>query len=152
GVTVHVLRALVAALDARVAFDVMWRGGAIDRLLDERHASLVNLVVSILNLFGWSTAIEVSFNDYGDRGSIDVLAWHPILRTLLVIEVKSEITSIEELARRLDVKVRLARKIGYERAWDAARVAAIVVLPETTQSRGALARYQSVFDTTYPAR
>jgi hypothetical protein len=38
----------------------------------------------------------VTFSIYGERGSIDLLAWHSETRTLLVVELKSELTSIEE--------------------------------------------------------
>jgi transcriptional regulator with XRE-family HTH domain len=151
--SVHALRAVLSALDARLEVGVRWRGGALDRLMDERHATLVNLVVAILSACGWTTAVEVSFNHFGDRGSIDVLAWHPLTRTLLVIEVKSEITSIEGLVRRLDVKTRLARQIAAEqRGWRPVFVATLVVLPEGTAARTTLRRFGAVFATTYPAR
>src|SRR5205814_7728531 len=112
GVTVHALRSVLGALEARIELDVRWRGGALDRVVDSRHATLVNLVVAILHLFGWETAVEVSFSHFGDRASIDILAWHAAFQTLLVIEVKSELTSVEETLRRLDVKTRLARQIA----------------------------------------
>jgi hypothetical protein len=64
-------------------------------------------VLGTLRAGGWTTAVEVTFNHYGDRGSIDVLAVHPVARIALVVEVKTEITSAEETLRRLDVKVRL---------------------------------------------
>jgi transcriptional regulator with XRE-family HTH domain len=153
GVAVRTLRAILAALDARLDLGIRWRGGALDRLIDERHATLANLIVGILTLLGWATAVEVSFNHFGDRGSIDILAFHPVLATLLVIEVKSEITSVEETARRLHVKVRVASQAALEsRGWRARRVAAILVLPEGTAARNALRRFDAIFRTTFPAR
>ncbi|HEY4190087.1 MAG TPA: hypothetical protein VGM28_06685, partial [Candidatus Limnocylindrales bacterium] len=52
---------------------------------------------------------------YGERGSIDILAWHAATRTLLIVEVKTEIASAEEMLRRHDAKVRLGPAIGRER-------------------------------------
>jgi hypothetical protein len=52
---------------------------------------------------------------FGERGSIDLLAWHESSRTLLVIELKTELTSVEETLRRHDSKVRLAPGIARER-------------------------------------
>lgn len=151
--TTRTLRAIFAALEARVEFDVRWRGGALDCLLDERHAVLVNLIVAKLGVLGWETAVETSFSHYGNRGSIDVLAWHPRLGTLLVVEVKTEITSIEELARRLDVKSRLARQIAIDgRGWHPQRVATVLILPETTASRTSIRRFAAVFRSSFPAR
>jgi len=153
GVTIRTLRAIHAALDARLVFELRWRGGMLDRVSDEKHALLVNLVVAILGAFGWTTIVEVSFNHYGDRGSIDILAWHPVLATLLVIEVKSEVTSMEELQRRLDVKFRLAERIAFERErWQPRYIATILVLPEETASRNALRRFAATFATTFPTR
>ena len=153
GVTVRTLRAILAALEARLELDVRWRGGALDRLVDERHATLVNLVVSILKYLGWETAVEVSFSQYGERGSIDVLAWHPRLATLLVIEIKTEITSAEETLRRVDVKTRLARQVAAQaRGWRPARIATVLVLPETTASRNAVRRFAAIFEAALPAR
>jgi hypothetical protein len=48
-------------------------GEGLDRLLDETHASLVDLIVHELRDGGWDSALEVTFNKYGDRGSVDVM-------------------------------------------------------------------------------
>jgi hypothetical protein len=57
----------------------------------------------------------VSYSVYGERGSIDLLAWHPAIRTLLVIEVKTEVSSVEAMLRKHDEKVRLAPRVAAER-------------------------------------
>ena len=96
-----------------------WRGAALDRMLDELHARLVSAILQILDRYGWISEVEVSFAVFGDRGSIDVLAWHSVECALLVIEVKTELGSLDGLLRPLDVKVRRARQIGLERfGWD----------------------------------
>ena len=51
----------------------------------------------------WVTAAEVSFSEHGERGSIDVLAGHPDTRSLLVIEVKASLGSLEDESA-LDVR------------------------------------------------
>lgn len=71
------VQAICAALGADLDVRVRWRGEGLDRLLDEGHATLVDLVVGLLRAAGWEVALEVTFNVYGDRGSIDILAWHP---------------------------------------------------------------------------
>jgi hypothetical protein len=51
---------------------------------------------------------------------------------LLVIELKSELTSVEETLRRLDVKVRLATRVAGERfGWRAVAAARLLVLPSS---------------------
>ena len=71
------IRRLAAALDAKASIDLGWRGGMLDRLIDERHAALVEAVSEVLLANGWQVRPEVSFALFGERGSIDILAWHP---------------------------------------------------------------------------
>ncbi len=123
-VSVPALRRQAAALGGELRIELLFRGGELDRLMDEGHAALVGAVVARLDSLGWETRPEVSFAVYGERGSIDLVAWHAASATLLVIEVKTELTSIEETLRRHDVKVRLAAGIVAERfGWKARRVA-----------------------------
>jgi transcriptional regulator with XRE-family HTH domain len=132
----ELLRAIAIALEARVEYDLRWRGGAIDRLLDARHSELVGVVVRRLHDAEWEPAVEVSYSHFGERGSIDVLGWHKSSRTLAVVEVKSVLASLEETLRRHDVKVRLATMLGAER-WSerAAAVGRLLVLPDDSTSR-----------------
>ena len=64
-VSVAALRRISAALDAHLVLNVNWRGGDIDRLLDQRHASIVESVVRALVAEGWETRAEVSFSKFG---------------------------------------------------------------------------------------
>jgi hypothetical protein len=121
-------------------------------MLDERHAALVEVVVSLLRSVGWDPLVEVSFNHYGDRGSIDVLAVHALTRCGLVVEVKSELTAIEETNRRLDVKVRLAPSLVAERfGIRPVAVGRLLVLPRTTTSFRRVASVAATFHAVIPA-
>jgi len=152
-VTVRELDRCFSTMDASVRFWAEWNGAGLDRLLDEGHAILVGAVVSTLRALGWQVEIEVSFANFGDRGSIDVLAWQESTRTLLVVEVKTELASLEGLLRPLDVKVRLAGAIAEERfGWRAVHVARLLVLPEDRTARKAIARHADVFAAALPAR
>jgi hypothetical protein len=148
------LRRHAAALDADVVMTIRWRGGEIDRLLDEGHAAIAGWVVDLLTALGWEVEPEVSFAVRGERGSIDILAWHAPSRTLLVVEVKTEITSLEETLRRHDVKQRLAAPIAGERfGWhEPAAVCRLLVLPGLTTPRRHVARHAAVLDVAYRLR
>src|SRR5258705_11974097 len=50
---VGVIRRIGAALDAGTPLDLQWRGGVIDRLVDRRHAALVERVAAVLAAAGW---------------------------------------------------------------------------------------------------
>src|SRR6266567_3005553 len=109
------VRAICGVVEARYEGVLTWRGGAIDRLLDERHAQLVGTFSARLERLGWHVDVEVTFNEYGDRGSIDILATRKATGAALVVEVKTELTAMDATIRRLDVKERLASKIVIDR-------------------------------------
>ena len=60
--TVLTLERVAAALDARVDVRLLWHGEGFDRLLDARHAAMVEEVVSMLVIDGWEVATEATFN------------------------------------------------------------------------------------------
>jgi transcriptional regulator with XRE-family HTH domain len=152
-VSVRALRRHARALGAELRIDLWFRGAELDRLMDEGHAALVGAVASRLLSLGWEVRPEVSFAVYAERGSIDLVAWHAASRTLLVIEVKTELVSLEETLRRHDAKVRLASKVVAERfGWQPARVARLLVLPDGTTPRRQVERHDEVLRTAYPLR
>lgn len=142
----------VNVLDGRLYVAASYHGAAADRLLDELHAQVVAACIKLLAALGWQTRVEVSFNDFGDRGSIDVLAWHAPTRTLLVIEVKSELGSVEGTLRPLDVKVRVAPKLAGSRfGWHPAHVARLLVFPRDRTVARQIERHRDVVRSALPA-
>jgi transcriptional regulator with XRE-family HTH domain len=131
------LRAVAAALDIRVDLVARWRGGELARLLSGRHSALNEAVSGYLGrLPVWEFAPEVSFSIYGERGIVDILAFHPASGSLLVIELKTEIVDVNELVGTLDLKTRLGRTIAAERGWQARSVSRwVVVTRERTNQR-----------------
>jgi len=153
GMTLATIRRIFAVFDAEVVLHVRWHGGDIDRLLDRRHAEMGEAMVERLSSLGWTVMPEVSFSEFGERGSIDLLGWHPARSTLLVIELKTELTSIEETIRRHDAKARLGAKIARERlGWEAQTVARLLVLPEERTPRRQVERHEGLFLRSYPMR
>jgi hypothetical protein len=152
--TLDKLRRIGRALDADLILTVRWRGGEIDRLLDEGHAAIVGWVMAQLEEFGWEAQAEVTYAVYSERGSIDVLAWHAPSRTLLVVEVKTELTSVEETLRRHDAKQRLAADVARERfGWSGpSAVCRLLVMPDSTTARRRVERHAAVLDHAYRLR
>lgn len=152
-VSLRTIRAVLRALEAGADLEVRWRGGAIDRLTDERHASLAGAVARRLTALGWDVFPEISYSEYGERGLIDLLAWRSATRTLLIVEIKSELTSVEATLRKHDEKVRLAPRIAATRfGWRAAAVARLLVLPAESTARRHVGRHADVLDRALPAR
>jgi transcriptional regulator with XRE-family HTH domain len=91
GVTVGALVRAARALGADVDIRLRWRGEQLDRLIDEAHAAVVEATVVLLKRHGWIVEVEVSFAIWGERGSIDVVGFHPSFGALLIIEVKAAV-------------------------------------------------------------
>jgi hypothetical protein len=152
-VNVGRLRAIIQAQDGRLRLTGWWHGAAADQLLDRRHAALVERVVALLKARGWMAYVEVSFSEFGERGSIDVLALRPRDFVALVIEVKTTIGSLEETNRVFDAKIRLAPAIVVKRfGWRPRTVACALVLPDESTVRRIVQRHAATMDSLYPAR
>lgn len=78
----HTVRAVAQALEVRLVMTASWRGTDLARLLDAAHASLVERVAAHLRASGWLVLVEYSFNHYGERGSVDVVACIQLLERL----------------------------------------------------------------------
>lgn len=154
GCSIDILRRVFAAVDAGFEGDVRWRGSALDRLLDARHASLIGVRVELLERDAWDPIVEATYRVFGERGSIDVLAARAPERAVVVEEVKSELATVEGTLRKLDEKARLVREsIAMERfGWQPECVGRLLVLPGSSTSRRQVQRHGRVLDRALPAR
>jgi transcriptional regulator with XRE-family HTH domain len=151
GMTLGRIRAIGEAIGITLDIVARWQGGELDRLLGARHSALHDQVAAAFaTLSGWVTAPEVTFSIYGERGAIDILAWHAATRTLLVIELKTELVDVQEMIGTLDRKRRLAPQIARERGWAAEVVATWVILAPSRTNRRRLAAHRHLLRTAYP--
>ena len=67
-------RRVAAALGIHLDLEPRYRGADAYRLLDADHAALVEAIVRRLRGLGWTCEVEFTFNRYGERGSVDILA------------------------------------------------------------------------------
>jgi hypothetical protein len=130
-----------SALDARLDLQPRWRGGELDRLINARHSQLHESVARYFAVVpGWVLEPEASFSIYGERGVIDILAWHAATRSLLVIELKTLIVDVQAMVGDVDRKRRLAKQVARERGWDAATVSSwVIIVLSATNQRGVAA-------------
>ena len=140
------LRAIATALGAEALVAVRYRGAELDRLLDERHAELQDLWKRRLERYGWSVWVEVSFNHYGDRGRVDLFAWHVGAGVVLIVEVKTVVADLQSLLGSLDVKVRVAphilRPLGIPAG---VSVVPVLAVADTSTNRRRIRAHQSLF-------
>jgi transcriptional regulator with XRE-family HTH domain len=145
------LRCVARALDISLEIAVRWQGAELDRILGAGHDALREAVIRLLADTGpWEVAAEVTFSRWGERGAIDLLAWHPASRTLLVVEVKSEIVEAGRLIAQVDRYRRLAPDIVRPRGWFPARVATWVVVVDSRTNRRRVADNRAALRNSYP--
>jgi transcriptional regulator with XRE-family HTH domain len=151
-VPVRVLVAVAAALGASVSVRVLWHGEGLDRLVDAGHASLTERMLAWLRALEWQVETEVSFNVRGERGAVDILAFHEPSGSLLVIEIKSVVPDLQAMLGTLDRKARLAIDIARDRGWDVRTVSRLLVLPDDRTARRRVEQHASTFRAALPAR
>ena len=152
GVTVGAVTRAAAALGADVDLRLRFRGEHLDRLLDEDHARIVDVVVHRLKHYGWTVEVEASFSIWGERGSVDVLAFRASSGSLLVVEVKSAVSDSQDTLHRLDRKTRLASQLAEGRGWWVRTVSRLLVIGDSDTSRRRITRLAATYDAALPDR
>jgi len=153
GLTVRTVRAIAAAAGIDLPFAPRGRGAQLDQLIDEEHSAMVDAVVARLTADGREAKVEFSFNEFGDRGSVDVLAWHSARRVLLIVEVKSRLANLQDTCRALDTKARVVPGLAARaRRWRPVVVGVLLVVAESSHERAAVGRRAAKFDSSFPAR
>jgi transcriptional regulator with XRE-family HTH domain len=145
------LRRIATCLDIGIDLVPRWRGGDLDRVLAARHAALADAVVADLAALGWTVRPEVTFSSWGERGSIDLLAYHPALRALLVIELKTELVDPHGLIAQVDRYRRHAPGIAASLGWMPAARGTWVIVAETTLNRRRLASHRALLRAGFPS-
>jgi transcriptional regulator with XRE-family HTH domain len=152
-VSLATLRKVGDTLDFRIGIDAWWRSGRIDHLLDRAHAALVEVIVRAFRDAGWDVRVEYTFNEYGERGSVDILAWHAPTRTLAITEVKTRIDDVQDTNASFGRKVRLIPGIvARVEGWKADAILKVLVLVDTRQNRDLIRRHEATFRSTWPER
>lgn len=150
---VATIRKIVAVFGLTFEGALRGLGADADRLLDERHAALLGACAEWLGRLGWRSVSEVSYSEWGERGSVDVLAWHESTANLLVVEIKTELASVEATLRKHDEKVRLGPAVAAKRfGWQPTSVGRLLVFPDERTERRRVAAHASVLDGAYPLR
>lgn len=144
--SVATVEAIIATLGARLEGRVAWRGPDLDRMLDAGHAAIQAAVKRKLERWGWLVRVEVSFSRYGERGRIDLLAWHPTTGILLVVEIKTDLADAQALLGAMDMRVRLAPEIVRNLGWPRPRaVVPVIVFAERQATRHRIAAIEPLF-------
>lgn len=145
----HSVDALTRAAEASggsIRIDLVVPGGDVRRLLDADHAALQSEWKGMLARNGWIVDAEVTFNHYGERGSIDLFAWHEVAGILLVIEIKTVIVDIQDLLSGIDRKLRIGRTLATERGWHPRAVIPMLLVSESSTARRRIKEHGALFE------
>jgi transcriptional regulator with XRE-family HTH domain len=144
-------RAVAAALGTRLDVRPRWQGADLDRLVNAAHAELHESVAARLGeLAGWTWLPEVTFAHSGERGVIDILAWHAESRSLLIIELKTELADPQELVATMHRRCRLGLVIARERGWDPVTVSTWVIVRSSRTEKRRLRQHEGLLRAAFP--
>lgn len=143
--SLRAIRAHAAVLDVRAEWRFIGRGADVARLLDEEHAAIVEALAAAFRRDGWGVEPEASFSEYGERGRVDLLAAHPAVQILAVVEVKSELADLQNLFGGLSGKARLAPRIARRLGWDGRRVVTVLAAAATAANRSVARAHPTLF-------
>lgn len=149
-ISVGMLLRIAASLEIRIDWLPRWRGGELDRMLNSGHAAMHEAAALELGRTGWLATAEATFGIYGERGAIDILAFHPPTGGLLVIELKTDLVDVQALIGAVDRYRRLAPRIASERGWVATSVSCWVLLRDTPSNHRRLAAHATVLRNAFP--
>lgn len=144
--SVDAVRRSAEAAGGWVRIDLMLAGDDVRRLLDADHAQLQAGWKSWLERHRWLVDAELTFNHFGERGSIDLFAWHPGALVLMVIEIKTVIADVQALLAGVDRKQRLARVIARDRGLHPTAIVPALILAEGSTARRRVTQHASLFE------
>jgi hypothetical protein len=152
GLSLRTVRTCLAAVELRLELAASGPTGPVAQLRDARHAAMQAAWAERLAGMGWSVWPERSFSHFGERGRVDLLAWHATTGCLLVAEIKTELIDAQDLLGRLDVKARLAGVLASDLSLARPRrVARMILFRESMTNRRAVDRLAPLFR-QYPVR
>lgn len=134
-----------AALELRLEVRLVGRSGELVRLVDDEHAAIVEVLASWLRDIGFIVEPEASFSEWGERGRVDLLAYDPASRLLVIVEVKTLLLDLQELLGAVNVRERLGSTIGARRGWDVDRCVSVLAVADAVSNRSVVRDHPSLF-------
>ena len=144
--SVSALERHAAVFDLRVDIRLVGRGGDLVRLADEEHAAIIESLAAWFQKHGFVTELEASFNEWGERGRIDLLAFDPRTGTLVIVEVKTQLVDLQDLFGAINIRMRLSSKIAERRGWQVRSTMTVLAVADTAVNRAVVRRHRALFD------
>jgi transcriptional regulator with XRE-family HTH domain len=123
-----------------------------DRQRDLVHAKCSGFVGRRFAGDGWDRHREVTIVRGRAYGWIDVLAFHPTTRVLIIVEVKTRIDDLGAIERQLGWYERSAADLAASFGWRPAKVLSWLVVLATHEVERSIIANRDAFHTSFPAR
>ena len=149
GTTVRLMSALGAQISLTIESAML---GQPTRQKDAAHARMSSYVARRLRDAGWSVATEVEIRELGSSGWIDILAFVPEKRILLVIELKSELRDVGAVQRQLRWYEHRAFAAARSLGWVPARLASCLLVLDTEFNAAVVRANRELFDQEFCTR
>lgn len=145
---------LLEAMGARlqVGVDAPFLGDRPQRQREPAHARMAGSVSRRLRTLGWWVQTEVEIGGDRSRGWIDILAFHPGLGLLLIIELKTELHDMGAIDRTLGWYEREAWTAARRFGWRPVTSMACLLLLATAANDGAARFNREILDQRFPLR
>ena len=119
---------------------------------DPAHSRCASYAATRLKRDGWLTATEVEIGGDRSRGWIDLLAYHPDHRLLLVIEIKTEIRDLGAIERTLGWYEREAWAAVQRLGWRPSKAVGCLFLLATEMNEARIGDNLGAFSAGFPIR
>jgi transcriptional regulator with XRE-family HTH domain len=149
---VLVVERVLAALGFRASLDIDGRHLADRRRQREPvHARMNGFLASNLERRGFRTALEVPVGDPSPRGWIDLLAFRPTDRGLIVDETKGDLPDVGAFQRSLAFYERSAREAANRLGWSPTRVVVLATMLDSKTIATRLAENRELLGRAFPS-
>jgi transcriptional regulator with XRE-family HTH domain len=153
GSSIESFERIAEALGLRVAIDarppVLVGGG---RQADPAHARCIGALRTALARAGLACATEVAVADGPVRGWIDLVAYRPARRRLLVVEVKTQLADLGGLERQVDLYARTCLPAARALDWRPSELLVVVAVLATADADAFVLANRAALAHAFPSR
>jgi transcriptional regulator with XRE-family HTH domain len=119
---------------------------------DAVHIRCATYAQRRLEADGWLVRREVRVGDGRHIGWIDLVAFHPLARVLLVIEIKTELRDLGAIERSLNGYLRDVRAVASSFGWRPRAMSPVLLVLTTATNDEAIRANRAVLDAAFPGR
>jgi transcriptional regulator with XRE-family HTH domain len=119
---------------------------------DLAHARIVGATRRILVRAGFECLVEQEIAAGNTRGWIDLIAYDPTHRRLIVIECKTQLRDLGGLDRQVETYARSCLQVAAAHGWQPIEIVVVVVVLATAENDAVILANRDLLGSRYPMR